>query len=93
MSCYFSAQLGAGLRSVRSSTTLASPTGDMELGAQEMRNTDQTDDRGELPEPSEESNLQKRPPGKISSLFWRSGVTAFVYPNRKDRCEWRRFRY
>jgi hypothetical protein len=42
MSCYFSAQLGAGLRSVRSSTTLASPAGDMELGAQEMRNTEQT---------------------------------------------------
>ena len=41
-SCYFSAQLGAKLRSVRSSTTLASPTDDMELGAQEMLNTDQT---------------------------------------------------
>jgi hypothetical protein len=42
MSCYFSAQLEAGLRSVRSSTTAASPTGDMELGAQEMSNTKQT---------------------------------------------------
>jgi len=42
MLCYFSAQLGAGLRSVRSPTTPASPTGDMELAAQEMRITEQT---------------------------------------------------
>ena len=34
--------LGAGIRALRGSTVPASPSDDMKLGAQEMRNTEQT---------------------------------------------------
>jgi hypothetical protein len=37
-----SGQLGAGIRALRGSTVPASPSGDMKLGAQEMRNTEQS---------------------------------------------------
>src|SRR5215208_4516815 len=52
------------------------------------------DDHGELPPSSEESDLQKRPQRKVSSLVGSHNMRiALVHPNGEERYEWRHYPY